>query len=122
MSRVSQDFDENLPMIIAAGAEAITRSSNIELLLTPSIPSRDPAESIAELIEQQVKREHQQIEASIQNICPSRPDPLIATKHSTISNMTTNGIPPPSPLLPSLDLALPTELQGILLPFDTKLL
>ena len=47
---------------------------------------------------------------------------MIATNHSVISEMTTAGIPPPSPLLPSLDITLPTEWQGNLLPSDVKLL
>ena len=56
MSQVLQDPDGNPPVIIAVGAAAVTRSSNTELSLTQSTPSRDPTGSIAGLIEQQFDR------------------------------------------------------------------
>ena len=128
MSRVSQDPDGNPPVIIAAGASAaVNRSSNLGLSTTLSTHSREPAGSIAGSIERQVKRQNQQIEAVIQEIRPSRPDPLIATELSSIiSGMTTPDMPPPSPSLhsslPCLDLTLPTEWQGNLLLLDVELL
>ena len=56
VSQASQDPDGNSPVIIAANAAAVTRSSNLGLSITPSIPSRDPAGSIAGSIEEKVER------------------------------------------------------------------
>ena len=129
MSRVSQDPEGIRPIIAAAAtaATAVNRPSNIRLSTTPFTNSRGPAGSIIGSIERQVKRQNQQIDAVIQEIRPSRPDPLIATEiYSIVSGMTNPTMPPPSPsllsFLPSLDFTLLTEWQGNLLPSDVKLL
>ena len=95
----------NPPCDIAANAAAVTRSSHVRFSITPTIQSREPAGSIAGSIEDQVKRQNQQLDATIQEIRPHRPDPVIATEESVISAMTIHS----SPFLPSLDMALPTE-------------
>ena len=126
-SSVSQEPEGIPPTIVTADAIAVNISSNIGLSTTPSTNSREPAGSITGLTERQVKRQNQRIDAVIQEICPSRPDPLITKElSSVIFGMTTPGMPPPSlslpSSLPSLDLTLPTEWQGNLLPSDVKLL
>ena len=126
MSRVSRDPEGNSPTIIAAAA-AVNRSSNLGLSTTPSIHYRELARSVAGSIERQVERQNQQIDAVIQDIRPNRPDPLIATKlSSVISGMTTPGMPQSSPSLLSshlsLDHTLLTEWQRNLLHSDMKLL
>ena len=93
-SRVSRDPKGNRPTInqpIIAVAAA-----------TPSTHSREPAGSIAGSIERQVERQNQQLDAVIQGICPSRPDPLIATETSSmILSMTNPTMQPTSPSLQS---------------------
>ena len=113
---MSRDPYGNPPRNIVADAAAVTRSSHVGLSITPTIQSREPAGSIAGLIEEQVERQNQQLDAVIQEIRPHRPDPVIATDESIISAMTTQ----PSPSLPSLDMTLPSEWQGNLLPADVK--
>ena len=76
---------------------------------------REPTGPIVGLIERQVEQQHQQIDTIIQAICPSRPNPMIANKTSSmISGMMNPAMTPASPsLLSSLlsfDLLLPTEL------------
>ena len=82
MSRVSQDAVRNRPIIATA---AVNRSSNTGLSAKLSTNSREPDGSIAGSIERQVERQNQQIDAVIQEIHPSRPDPLIVTKTLLLS-------------------------------------
>ena len=70
--------------------------------------------SIAGLIERQVERQNQQIDAVIQELCPLRSDPLIVTESSSIISSVTNPAMPPTSSsvlssLPSLDITVPTE-------------
>ena len=71
LSRASRDPDGNRATIAVGSA-------------TPSTHSKEPTGSIAGTIERQVDRQHQQIDAAFQELCPLRPDPLIATESSSM--------------------------------------